>query len=86
MLVQELASYGKAFDHMPLKGQLLQAKSLLIGLVTRYRILGTLSVIRATLKKRTELRMRFGATIQRVFATVGLSMGTSRWGILSLVL
>jgi hypothetical protein len=70
MIVQELANYGKAFDHMPLKGQLLQAKSLLTGLVTRYGAFGTVSVIRATLKKRAELRMQFGGTIQRDFPTV----------------
>ena len=35
MLVQELASYGKAFDHMPLKGQLLQVQ------ITPYRLRDT---------------------------------------------
>jgi len=70
MRVEHLSSYGKAFDHMPLTGQLLQAKLFLSQLKAKFGFFGMLAFLRDTLRKRRELRKRHGATIERDFGTV----------------
>ena len=68
--VEDLRVYGEAFDHLPLTGQLLQARLLLSRLARRYGLRGMSRVLRSTMKKRAELKARFGPTIQRDFPTV----------------
>ena len=67
--VEDLPAFGEAFDHIPLTGQLLQARLLLSRLARRYgwRLIG---VLRATIGKRAELKRSFGPTIQREFPIV----------------
>jgi len=70
MRVEQLSSYGKAFDHMPLAGQLLQAKLFLSQLKAKFGFFGMLAFLRDTLRKKRELQKKHGATIERNFATV----------------
>jgi hypothetical protein len=68
--VENLPVFGRAFDHMPLSGQLLQAKLLLSRLVGRFGVLGMLGVLWATLRRRSKLKARHGGTIRRDYPTV----------------
>ena len=41
MNVTELSSYGQAFDHMPVKAQILQIKVMFSELVKKFGVFGT---------------------------------------------
>jgi hypothetical protein len=70
--VEDLPVFGEAFDHLPLTGQLLQARLLFSRLASRYGW-GIVGVLRATVGKRAELKRSFGPTIQREFPTLSSS-------------
>lgn len=74
MRVEELSSFGKAFDHMPLSGQLLQAKLLLSQLKARFGFWGMLAFLRDVMGKKRALQKEHGITIGRDFATVPRSV------------
>lgn len=68
--VQDLPVFGQAFDHMPLSGQLLQARLLLSRLARRFGVLGTTGLVWATTRNRSELQARHGAAIRSEYPTL----------------
>ena len=70
MRVEELSSFGKAFDHMPMSGQLIQVKLFLSQLKAKFGFWGMLAFLRDALRKKRELQKEHGATIGRDYATV----------------
>ena len=70
MKVEELSSYGKAFDHMPLKAQILQMKVMFSELIRKFGLLGTIKFTRQVYRKQNELKNRYGDLVDERFANV----------------
>ena len=70
MKVEELSSYGSAFDHMPLKAQILQMRVMFSELRRKFGLLGTVAFIRKVLRKRNQLRRDYGEIVKERFADV----------------
>lgn len=70
MKVEELSSYGKAFDHMPLKAQILQMKVMFSELNRKFGLLGTVGFIRQVYRKQNQLKTQYGDTVNERFADV----------------
>ena len=67
MKVEELSSYGKAFDHIPLRGQLVQAKVMLSELVKKFGLVGALGFMFKVSKRGKQLKKVHGRTIMENF-------------------
>lgn len=74
MKVEELSSYGTAFDHMPLKALILQLRVMFSELRRKFGLLGTFSFIWKVLRKRKQLRKDYGETVKKRFADVPSSL------------
>ncbi len=70
MKVEELSSYGKAFDHMPLKAQILQLKVMFFELKRKFGLFGTAGFIKQIYKKQNQLKKQYGDIINEKFAGV----------------
>ena len=71
--VTQLSSYGQAFDHMPLKAQILQMKVMFSELQNKFGGLGTLRFIGKIIKTQSQLKNKYGETIKTQFADVPTS-------------
>jgi hypothetical protein len=67
MKVEELSSYGKAFDHIPLRGQLVQAKVMLSELIKKFGLVGALGFMFKVSKRGKLLKKDHGTTIMENF-------------------
>jgi len=70
MKVEELSSYGKAFDHMPLKAQILQMKVMFSELKREFGLFGTVGFIRQVYRKQNQLKKQYGDIVNERFADV----------------
>jgi len=70
MKVEELSSYGKAFDHMPLKAQILQLKVMFSELIRKFGLFGTVGFIRQVYRKQNQLKKQYGDIVNERFADV----------------
>lgn len=70
MKVEELSSYGTAFDHMPLKAQLLQMKVMFSEVKKKFGLFGTVGFVVKVYKKQKQLKKKYGETVNRRFADV----------------
>ncbi len=68
--VEDLPVFGTAFDHMPRRGQLLLARSMLSGLVARCGVLGALGVLGRALARRSRLERSLGDSLRAEFPNV----------------
>jgi hypothetical protein len=67
MKVEELSSYGKAFDHLPLRGQLLQARVMFSELIKKFGWFGAIRFMIRVSKIGGQLKKDHGATIRETF-------------------
>jgi len=67
---EKLSSYGKAFDHMPLKAQILQMKVMFSELNRKFGLLRTVGFIRHVYRKQNQLKTLYGDTVNERFADV----------------
>lgn len=67
MKVEELSSYGKAFDHIPLRGQLVQAKVMLSELIKKFGLVGALGFMFKVSKRGKQIKKDHGTTIMESF-------------------
>ena len=70
MKVEELSSYGTAFDHMPLKAQVLQMKVMFSELNRKFGLFGTVRFIRQVYRKQKQLKKQYGDIVNERFADV----------------
>lgn len=70
MKVEELTSYGKAFDHLPLKAQLLQAKVMFSELIKKFGLFGIVGFLRRLNKRKKCLIKQYDDTIKKDFSEV----------------
>jgi len=70
MKVEELSSYGIAFDHMPLKAQILQMKVMFSEVKKKFGLFGTVGFVVKVYKKQKQLKKKYGETVNRRFADV----------------
>jgi len=73
MKVEELSSYGTAFDHMPRKAQILQLKVMFSQIRKKFGWLGIIRFIVKLQKKQKQLKMDYGDIINKRFADVPAS-------------
>ena len=73
MKVEELSSYGTAFDHMPRKAQILQLKVMFSQIRKKFGWLGIIRFIVKFQKKQKQLKMDYGDIINKRFADVPAS-------------
>ena len=89
MKVNELSSYGKAFDHMPLEAQILQIKVMFSELIKKYGLFGLIQFMRKVIKTQNQLKKKYGQEMNTRFADVPASaiiefyMMTSMYMVLS---
>ena len=68
--VEQLSSYGKAFDHMPLKAQILQVRVMFAELRQKFGLLGTVRFLRDVFRKQKELKSKYGELVTTRFRDV----------------
>jgi hypothetical protein len=67
MKVEELSSYGKAFDHVPLKVQFVQAKVMFSELIKKFGLLGAIGFLLKVSKRQRQLKKDHGITLNEKF-------------------
>jgi len=70
MKVTQLSSYGQAFDHMPIEGQILQMKVMFSALVHKFGVLGTVRFLAKVIGTRNRLKKQYGDVIKSRFSDV----------------
>lgn len=70
MKVEELSSYGTAFDHMPLKAQILQMKVMFSELKREIGLFGIVGFIKQVYGKQKQLKKQYGDIVNERFAEV----------------
>jgi hypothetical protein len=73
MKVGKLSSYGKVFDHLPLKAQLLQAKIMFSELNKKFGLFGAIGFLLKVSKRRKQLKTDHGITISENFPGISSS-------------
>ena len=86
MKVEELSSYGSAFDHMPLKAQILQMKVVFSDLRRKFGIFGTVRFISKVFGRRSQLKREYGDIVKKRFADVPSSAITELYLMSSMYL
>ena len=70
MKVEELSSYGTAFDHMPLRAAILEMKVMFSRLTKKFGVFGTIGFIRQVSRKQKQLKKQYGDIVNERFADV----------------
>ena len=68
--VEELSSYGTAFDHLPLRAQLLHVKVMFTELKREIGLFGIAGFIRQVYVKQKQLKKQYGTIVNERFADV----------------
>lgn len=71
--VEQLPSYGKAFDHMPLQAQILQVRVAFAELRQKVGLLGMVRFVRDVHGKQQELQSKYGELVTTKFREVPAS-------------
>ena len=79
MKVEELSSYGTAFDHMPLRAAILEMKVMFSRLTKKFGVFGTIGFIRQVSRKQKQLKKQYGDIVNERFADVPSSAITEMY-------
>ena len=67
MKVEELKSYGKAFDHLPLRARVVQAKVMFSELYKKFGLFGAFGFLLRVSTRKRQLKKNHGVSINGKF-------------------